>query len=79
MSRMWFACVFSTTPKMRERAVEPARRDDRDLALEIDERFEHRLRRPASVARPRPTSSGVAICHLPFAVVAEAAVFSTAG
>ena len=54
-----------------DRAVEPARRDHRDLALEVDEALEHRRRladRDPGLAR---RGAGIEP-HLPLAVVAEA-------
>ena len=66
-SRMWCRCTLSIGPKCDKLAVHAARGDHRDLALEIDERFEHRLAAARATPRPRAGRSPASIraCPLP--------------
>ena len=69
---MWLRVVVLDHAPVGERAVEPARGDDRDLALEIDERFVGSA--PASPARPTRgfgLSAARVDLRLALAVVAE--------
>ena len=57
--------------EVRPVAVDAARADHRDLAVEIDERLEDRLLASERRPRPRAHRPACAIAHLPLAVVAE--------
>ena len=66
------AVAFSIGPPVDEGAVEAARRDHRDLALEIDEGLEDRRAAPPACCHASAASAGERDAILALAVVAKA-------
>ena len=71
-SRMWLRWAFSTTPQWAKLPSDAAGGDDRDFALEVDERLEMPLRAGRSARHASSASSAAAMRDLlALAVVAE--------